>query len=126
MIRWALFAAVVVLLTGTSSGALANPVVRQANSEQQPKADPKSKPEPKGSLATLTGCVDEQEGHWVLVSDQTMAVIATLAADGFPMESFAKHMGQKVTVRGTASPDTSHPLFRVRSLEMVSESCAAR
>jgi hypothetical protein len=70
--------------------------------------------------------VDEQDGHWVLVSDQTMAIIANLAADGFPPEAFAKHVGHKVTVRGTRSPGGPTPMFKVRSIETISETCAAR
>ena len=67
-----------------------------------PKTAPKEKSADQGANGdSLTGCVDEQEGQWVLVNDQTMAVIANLAADGFPTEAFAKHMGHKVTVRGT-------------------------
>jgi hypothetical protein len=62
----------------------------------------------------------------VLVSNQTMAVIAHLAADGFPTEGFAKHVGHKVTVRGTSSSDGPSPLFKVRTIEMISETCAAR
>jgi len=74
----------------------------------------------------MMGCVDEQEGRWVLVNDQTMAILANLAADGFPTEGFAKYVGQKVTVRGTVSPDGSRPTFKVRSIEKISETCAAR
>jgi hypothetical protein len=104
--------------------AQSNPFISNAGSPQQPKADAKGT---KAAPATsLTGCVDEQEGQWVLVSDQTMAVIAHLAADGFPTEGFAKHVGHKVTVRGTSSSDGSRPLFKVRTIEMISETCAAR
>ncbi len=71
----------------------------------------------------MTGCVDEQEGHYVLIDDRTRAPIADLEADGFPMEGFAKHVGQKVTVRGTSNPGSNRPLFRVRSIETVSETC---
>jgi len=106
--------------------AASGPVVDSAKSQQQPKTDPKANPEPKGQVSTLTGCVDEQEGQWVLVNDQTMAIIANLAADGFPAEAFAKHMGQKVTVRGTASSNASRPLFKVRSIEKIGETCASR
>jgi len=74
----------------------------------------------------LTGCIDEQEGKWVLVNDQTMAIIATLAADGFPTEGFAKYVGKKVTVRGTASSGGSSSPFKVRSVETLSETCTAR
>jgi hypothetical protein len=101
-----------------------NSAVSNSGSPQEPKADPKStKP---AAATSLTGCVDEQEGQWVLVSDQTMAVIAHLAADGFPTEAFAKHVGHKVTVRGTASSGGSSPQFKVRTIEMISETCAAR
>jgi hypothetical protein len=92
---------------------------------QQSQEDPKEKPAPKGQTA-LTGCVDEQEGKWVLVNSQTMAIIATLAADGFPTEAFAKYVGQKVTVRGTASSGASNSPFKVRSVEKISDTCAAR
>ena len=47
-----------------------------------------------------------------------------LEADGFPKEGFAKHMGQKVTVRGTSNSGSARPLFKVRSIETVSETCA--
>jgi hypothetical protein len=77
-------------------------------------------------MASLTGCIDEQEGKWVLVNDHDMAVIANLAADGFPPEGFAKHVGHKVTVRGTSSSGASRPLFKVRVIEVISETCAAR
>jgi hypothetical protein len=55
-----------------------------------------------------------------------MAVIANLAADGFPAEGFAKHVGHKVTVRGTVSSGGSRPIFKVRTIETISETCAAR
>jgi len=77
-------------------------------------------------MNSLTGCVDEQEGQWVLVNDQTMAILANLAADGFPVEAFAKHVGHKVTVRGTASSNGSRPLFKVRTIETISETCVSR
>jgi hypothetical protein len=95
-------------------------------SQQTPKAEPKAKSEPKGEMSSLTRCVDEQEGQWVLVNDQTMAVVANLVADGFPTEGFAKHVGHKVTVRGTASSGGSRPQFKVRSIETMSETCASR
>jgi hypothetical protein len=94
--------------------------------DQPPKTEPKEKADPKGQTATLTGCVDEQDGKWVLVNDQTMAIIAKLAADGFPTEAFAKYMGHKVNVRGTASSDDSGSTFKVREIKTISETCAAR
>jgi len=124
MIRRAYISMAVMAVFCSLCSAQSNPVISNAGSPQQPKADPKStKPAPATSL---TGCVDEQEGQWVLVNDQTMAVIAHLAADGFPTEGFAKHVGHKVTVRGTSSSDGSRPLFKVRTIETIAETCAAR
>jgi len=94
--------------------------------DQPPKAEPKEKADPKGQMAALTGCVDEQDGKWVLVNDQTMAIVAKLAADGFPMEAFAKYMGHKVNVRGTVSSDDSGSTFKVREIKTISDTCAAR
>ncbi|MBZ5729007.1 MAG: hypothetical protein LAP87_29030 [Acidobacteriia bacterium] len=83
-----------------------------------------SKSKPKGKEASMTGCIDQQEGHYVLVNDRTLAAIADLVADGFPTEGFAKHLGHKVTVRGTSDPGEARPSFKVRTIETVSDTCA--
>ena len=46
------------------------------------------------------------------------------AAEGFPQDGFAKHLGHKVTVRGTSIPRGTRPLFQVRSVEKISDVCA--
>jgi hypothetical protein len=71
----------------------------------------------------VTGCVDEKEGRYVLIHDQTRDLIANLEAEGFPAERFARHLGHKVTVRGAAASEGSTPVFKVRSIETVSETC---
>ena len=78
----------------------------------------------KANSASLTGCVDQQDGNYVLVNDQSLTPIANLEAEGFPTEGFAKHLGQKVTVRGTANSDSQRPVFRVRVIETISDTCA--
>jgi len=121
-------AEILVLAMFSSCGvslALSNAAVSRSQ-DQPPKTEPKEKADPKGQTASLTGCVDEQEGKWVLVNDQTMAIIANLAADGFPTEGFAKYMGQKVTVQGTASTGGPGSTFKVRSIKTIRETCAAR
>ncbi len=75
------------------------------------------------SGSSLTGCVDEKEGHYILVDDRSLNPVADLEADGFPTEGFAKHMGHKVTVRGTSTSGSTRPVFKVRSIETVSETC---
>jgi hypothetical protein len=92
----------------------------QEQKRETQKAGQKKKPEG----ASLTGCVDQQEGQYVLVDDHEMKVIAGLEAEGFPLEGFAKHVGQKVTVRGTTNPGATRTVFKVRTIETVSETCA--
>jgi hypothetical protein len=99
----------------TSSASLAG--------QAKPKQELPAK-EQKAKTNSLTGCIDEQEGRYVLVDDRTLNVVATLEADGFPTEGFAKHMGHKVTIRGTSSLAGALPIFRVRSIETVSDTCA--
>jgi hypothetical protein len=93
----------------------------------QAPAGPKDEQGSKKKAApasSLSGCVDQQDGRYVLVDDRDLNPVADLEADGFPTEGFAKHMGQKVTVRGTSSSGSTRPLFKVRSIETVSETCA--
>lgn len=78
----------------------------------------------KARSDSMTGCVDEQEGRYVLVDARTMSPVAALEADGFPTEGFAKHVGHKVTVRGISSPDGALPHFKVRSIEAISDTCS--
>ncbi len=94
--------------------------------QQAPNPAPKKQEQSKKKSggATMQGCVDEHDGVYVLLNPETMAPIANLEADGFPTEGFAKHMGEKVTVRGTSSPGGERPLFRVRSIETISQTCA--
>jgi hypothetical protein len=104
-----------ILYAGFLLCAYPNP---QSAGPQQPS---KSQPKPAGT--SMTGCVDEQDSHYVLVDDRNLTPIANLEADGFPTEAFAKHMGHKVTVRGTASSIGTIPLFKVRSIEALSDTC---
>ena len=97
---------------GSSSAA---PVEQEQ--QQQPKKESKS------ASDSMTGCVDEQNGRYVLTNDTDLALIAILEPDGFPTEAFAKHMGHKVTIRGTVIPGGAQPTFKVRSVTAVSDTC---
>jgi len=92
----------------------------QSDGKQEPK---KGSTKSKTSAASMTGCIDEQGGQYLLLDDRTRDPIANLEADGFETEGFAKHVGHKVTVRGTSNPNGARPIFRVRSIETVSETC---
>jgi hypothetical protein len=112
-----LFVVVTILASGTIP-LLA--MTSQAQKTQNTKAEQKKKPEG----ASLTGCVDQQDGQFVLVDDHDMKVIANLDAVGFPVEGFAKHVGEKVTVRGISTSDSNRSVFKVRTIETVSDTCA--
>ncbi len=83
----------------------------------------KAKTDQKAKTDSLTGCVDQKEGRYVLVDDRTLNPVANLEADGFETEGFAKHVGHKVTVRGTSNPGGAVPVFKVRSIQTVSDAC---
>jgi len=96
------------------------PISAYAQTNPQPKA-----PQPKGEgkATSLTGCIDEDSGRYILVDDRDLKPIADLEADGFPTEGFAKHLGQTVIVRGISNPGDTRPRIKVRSIETIRETC---
>ena len=98
-----------------------NPSADQSKTQDKRKAETQ-KTQP---AANLTGCVDEQDGRYVLTDDQSLAPVAELEAEGFSREGFAKHLGQKVTVQGRKSVEGGRVVFQVRSITMLSETCSA-
>jgi hypothetical protein len=107
----------IVLLTILYAGnCYPTPMFGAQEQQKQPKSEPK--------MASMTGCVDEQDSRYILVDERDLKPIANLEADGFPTEGFAKHMGHKVTVRGTSNSATPLPVFKVRAIETISEMCA--
>jgi hypothetical protein len=92
--------------------------------QAQGQSNERKAPQGKAQTTSLSGCIDEQDGRYVLIHDQTRALIANLEADGFPTEGFARHLGHKVTVRGTANSNGADgSVFKVRSVETVSDTC---
>jgi hypothetical protein len=107
IVWWAILSALVLCSTPRPAQAQANP---QSKAERKP--------------SSITGCIDEENGRYVLVDDRELKPVADLEADGFPQEGFAKYLGKKVSVRGTSSPGEIRPLVKVRSIEPISETCA--
>jgi hypothetical protein len=69
----------------------------------------------------LTGCIDEQEGHYVLLDDR-MQKVAGLQSPGSDDAWFARFMGHEVRVTGTQS--SAQPgAFKVTGIEQVSDTC---
>jgi hypothetical protein len=111
--------AVLILL---ARNAVAEPV--GVSQRGTPSKQGAAQPAQKDKAATMTGCVDQQEDKYVLVDDHSLVRIADLEADGFPTEGFAKHVGHKVTVRGIRSTNGTTQVFKVHTVETVSETCA--
>jgi hypothetical protein len=105
------------------SAIIGKPNVAVAQESKQPPK--KKQSDGKTQQAAVTGCVDQQDGQYVLIKELGRSVIAQLEAEGFPTEGFAKHLGHKVTVRGISSSTGSEqrPVFRVRSVEAISDTC---
>ncbi len=83
-----------------------------------------AKPKP-ANKTSMTGCVDEHDGQYILTNDTNLQPTATLQpAAGSPEDNFARHMGHKVTVRGTLSKTDTLPVITVDSVATVSETCA--
>jgi maltose-binding protein MalE len=105
------------------SAMIGDPTVAVAQQSKQP-AKQKKQSNGKAEQKALTGCVDQQDGQYVLIQELGRSVMANLEAEGFPTEGFAKHVGHKVTVRGTSNSDGGErPVFRVRSVEAISDTC---
>ena len=113
-----------ILAALSSSAVLSGAVAPLAQDQKQEQKREQSSKQKAQAGTPLTGCVDEQQGHYVLVDESNLNLIADLVADGFPTEGFAKHVGHKVTVRGTSNSDGAHTVLKVRSIAMLSEICA--
>jgi hypothetical protein len=87
-------------------------------------ATPQGKAEP-AAKASLTGCIDERDGRYVLTNDTNLQPTARLQpAAGSPEDNFARFMGQKVTVLGVLSKEEPLPVMTVESVKTVSQTCA--
>jgi hypothetical protein len=115
--------AVLVMFTFCSI-ALAAPLEDKAGPTQgsQKRSAPKSKA--NRTQQTLTGCVDEQNGIYVLLDDHMLKKLADLeAANAGSEDFFAKHLGHKVTIKGTTASETEGK-FKVSTIEDVASVCS--
>jgi hypothetical protein len=88
-------------------------------------AAPQSAKVRPAAKASLTRCIDERDGQYVLTNDTNLQPTARLQpAAGSPEDNFARHMGHKVTVRGALTKADPLPVMTVESVETVSQECA--
>jgi hypothetical protein len=90
----------------------------------QKKAAPKSKKSNRQTQESLSGCVDEQDGKYVLLDDRMLNKLANLETTVASAEDFfAKHVGHKVVVRGNKASG-QETVFKVTGIEDVAAVCA--
>jgi hypothetical protein len=70
---------------------------------------------------TLTGCIDEQFGQYVLL-DGLMAKITGLRSAGPNNDIFAKYVGHQVQVKGSKSSGPK-ATFTVTGIEQIADAC---
>jgi len=88
------------------------------------KAVPQSKKGSRQTQESMTGCVDEQDGKYVLLDDHMLKKLANLETTIAGSEDvFAKHMGHKVVVKGNKTSG-QEIIFKVTSIEDVAAVCA--
>src|SRR6266496_3030524 len=97
-----------------------SPEGNQKKSARQSKNNRQAQPPQQ----VMTGCVDEQDGNYVLLDDQMQKKLADLEAVGASNEDFfAKHLGHKVTIKGRKASEQDSK-FKVSSIEDVAPVCA--
>jgi hypothetical protein len=88
---------------------------------------PAIEPTTLSRVKTETGCVDEQPGpRYVLRGDQQLKLLLELEPEEFPIEGFAKYLGQKVQVRGRTYTVDNRTVMRVREIKQVSGLCVTQ
>lgn len=73
---------------------------------------------------TLTGCVDQKQGKYVLTDDGMLKTLALIEWVDQNQENFARYVGHKVSVTGQRSGQADPPLFKVASLKDIAETCS--
>jgi hypothetical protein len=79
----------------------------------------------QGRPTSLTGCLDEEPGpRYVLRDEKELKLIAALEPDGFPVQNFARYLGNRVRVTGQVAEKEGSSTMKVRKIERISEVCA--
>jgi hypothetical protein len=73
---------------------------------------------PEGQQS-VTGCVDQQNGHYVLREEKSSQLIALQSSVTDNDSAFARFLGHKVQASGTKSSDT----FKVDRMAQVADMC---
>lgn len=86
-------------------------------------ADPPKKAA-KATTATLSGCVDQRDGIYVLTGDKELKAIADLHGAGFSDDNFARYVGHRVKVEGTVAKEGEKTTVKVRNITSIADVCS--
>ena len=87
-------------------GALAQGQANDPNNKSSQQTANRVKRPAEGTAQSVTGCVDEQDGHYVLRDVQTSQLIRLQAAGVNADNDFAKFVGHQTQASGTISAGT--------------------
>lgn len=103
---------------------LAAPIEAAGDPSKSSKKGKAEKKSARQELSAVTGCLDERPGpSYLLREEGTLKTVADLQPDTFPLEGFAKYLGQKVTVKGHFETAGERPVLHVRSIDRLSDDC---
>ena len=92
-----------------------------AFAQNAPKKQKKKAVAPQAD--SLTGCLDQKEGIYVLSEVKQLRPLAKLEAVGFEQEGFAKFVGHQVTVTGKLAGEGGTAVMKVRTIKSIAEFC---
>jgi hypothetical protein len=87
-------------------GALAQGQANDQNKSTQQQTANRAKRPAEGTAQSVTGCVDEQDGHYVLRDMQTSQLIRLQATGANADNDFARFVGHQAQASGTLSSST--------------------
>jgi hypothetical protein len=100
-------------------GATASGQTTSASAKPMPGAN-RMKPQPATTAEqSVTGCVDERNGHYVLRDVQTSQLISLQAPGSNDDSYFAKFLGHQAQASGAKSNDT----LKVSHISQVADMC---
>jgi len=75
---------------------------------------------------TIAGCIDQRGDKYILTGDDELKKKAVLRGRTFSDENFARYLGHKVKVQGSAATDGEGAVINVDRIDDISGSCTAQ
>jgi hypothetical protein len=88
-----------------------------------PKSGNKVAERSRSAVEKITGCLDQQGETYLLRELTEAGKVTTLHGKGFSDDNFARYVGHKVTVHGTAAKYGETTIFQVTKVEDSGPGC---